>query len=77
MRVDVYIRIVLTVIASALVWLCIVLTPMGTPLRAQDIIQDVRIVGVKHPGYTTPNQFSLGPKESRLNGDWDSLSVTP
>ncbi len=76
MRVDLYTRIVLTVIASALVWLCIVLTPMGTPLRAQANVQDVRIVGVKHPGYATPDQF-LGPKESRLRGDWDALSVTP
>jgi len=77
MRIDLYTRLVLTVIASALVWLCVVLTPMGTPLAAQDSVQDVRIVGVRHPGYSTPNQFSLGPKETRLLGDWDALAVTP
>ena len=48
-----------------------------TLLRAQDRTQDVRIVGVKHPGYSTPSQFSLGPKETRLLGDWDQLAVTP
>ena len=76
MRVDLYTRIVLSVIASALVWLCIVLTPMGTPLRAQNDIQDVRIVGVKHHGYSTPSHLKLGPQESRLLGDWDALTVT-
>jgi hypothetical protein len=35
MTVDRYTKIVLTVIAVALVWLCVVLTPAGTPVSAQ------------------------------------------
>jgi tRNA G37 N-methylase TrmD len=35
MQVDRYTKIMLTVIAAALVWLCVVLTPMGTSLNAQ------------------------------------------
>ena len=35
MRTDRYTKVVLTIIAAALVWLCIVLTPAGTPLSAQ------------------------------------------
>lgn len=76
MRIDLYTRIVLTVIATALVWLCVVLTPVGAPLRAQSDVQDVRIVGVKHPGYSQPDQFGLGRKEPRLLGDWDALTVS-
>jgi len=77
MRIDLYTRIVLTVIATCLIWLCVVLTPVGTSAQAQVGVQDVRIVGVKHPGYSKPDPFALGPRESRLLGDWDALSVTP
>jgi hypothetical protein len=35
MQVDRYTKAILTVIAAALVWLCVVLTPMGTALSAQ------------------------------------------
>ena len=35
MHADRYTKTVLTIIAAALVWLCIVLTPAGTPLSAQ------------------------------------------
>jgi hypothetical protein len=76
MRIDLYTRVVLTVIATCLIWLCVVLTPVGTPLRAQSNVQNVRIVGVKHPGYSKPDHLTLGPQESRLLGDWDALDVT-
>jgi hypothetical protein len=36
MATDRYTKIVLTIIAASLVWLCIVLTPMGTRLIAAD-----------------------------------------
>jgi hypothetical protein len=35
MTIDRYTRAVLTIIAAALVWLCVILTPAGTPLSAQ------------------------------------------
>ncbi len=35
MPTDHYTRLVLSIIAAALVWLCIVLTPLGTPVSAQ------------------------------------------
>jgi len=35
MHVDRYTKTLLTIIAAALVWLCVVLTPAGTPLSAQ------------------------------------------
>ena len=35
MSPDRYTKVVLTIIATALVWLCIVLTPIGTRLEAQ------------------------------------------
>jgi hypothetical protein len=35
MSTDRYTKTILTLIAAALVWLCIVLTPTGTPLSAQ------------------------------------------
>jgi tRNA G37 N-methylase TrmD len=38
MQVDRFTKVVLTVIAAALVWLCIVLTPMGTSLNAQSAV---------------------------------------
>ena len=35
MTIDRYAKTVLTIIAAALVWLCIIHTPIGTPLGAQ------------------------------------------
>lgn len=35
MRIDLYTKAVLTIIAFALVWLCVVLTPIGQPIEAQ------------------------------------------
>ena len=35
MTIDRYTKTVLTIIAAALVWLCIIHTPTGTPLSAQ------------------------------------------
>jgi hypothetical protein len=76
MRIDLYSRIILTVIATCLVWLCIVLTPVGTALTAQGIVQDVRIVGVKHPPIEKVVTSALtGAYTERILGDWDSLPV--
>jgi hypothetical protein len=45
MHVDRYTKTILTIIAAALVWLCIVLTPAGTPVSAQTPAQDaMRVV---------------------------------
>jgi len=35
MRVDNYTKLMLTIIAGTLLWLCAVLTPVGTPVQAQ------------------------------------------
>lgn len=72
MRLDFYTRVVLTVIALCLVWLCIVLTPMGTPLRAQAGIQDVRIVGIKEPPIRRVQRIGEPTRAERV-GDWDAL----
>ena len=72
MRIDLYTRAVLTVIALCLVWLCVVLTPIGTPVRAQGT-QDVRIVGIRHPGYEEPDRFARRGTPRKLLGDWDSV----
>ena len=75
MRIDTYTRVVLTVIAACLMWLCVVGTPVGTPVSAQVGVQDVRIVGVKEPPIQrTPVGFDH-VTEKRL-GDWDTLRTS-
>ena len=72
MRIDFYTRVVLTTIALCLVWLCVVLTPMGTPVSAQPSVQNVRIVGIQAPAVirdTAPD----GSIRQRTAGDWDTL----
>jgi hypothetical protein len=55
MRNDLYLRIVLTVIAAALVYLCVVLTPMPAVSA-----QTPRIVGGRTPGeYTGPAEVVI------------------
>ena len=79
MRTDFYTRLVLTGILLCLMWICVVLTPIGTPLTAQTpapaaaAVQDVRIVGVKQPEMTNPVGSTLGRAAPRPIGDWDSL----
>lgn len=45
MRTDLYTKAVLTLIAGALVYLCVALTPIGTPVSAQAGASHVRITG--------------------------------
>ena len=76
MKTDLYTRAVLTGILICLVWLCVAVTPIGTPLTAQAPqaavpVQDVRIVGVKQPEMTRPAAGSGPPRP--VSGDWDSL----
>ena len=75
MRIDLYARAVLTAIALCLMWLCIILTPIGTPLVAQplDSVQDVRIVGIRHPGYEEPDRFGRRDAPRKLLDSWDSV----
>jgi hypothetical protein len=77
MTTDFYTRLVLTGILLCLVWICVVLTPIGTPLTAQTpaaaAVQDVRIVGVKQPEMSNPVGATLGRSAPRPLGDWDSL----
>ena len=75
MRTDLYIRVVLTTIALCLVWLCVVLTPVGTPVAAQATVQDVRIVGIKEPPTRRVQQVGQPVRDIR-DGDWDSLPTT-
>ena len=75
MRIDLYTRVVLTVIAMCLVWLCVVLTPLGTPVSAQPNVQDVRIVGIKRPDVRRVQELGK-PTREVLAGDWDQLPTT-
>jgi hypothetical protein len=77
MKTDLYTRVVLTGILLSLVWICVVLTPLGTPLTAQAAqaaqpgsVVDVRIVGVRQPELS-PSLLPGGAP--RVLGDWDSL----
>ena len=77
MKTDLYTRVVLTGILLCLAWICVVLTPIGTPLTAQTAqaaqpvpVVDVRIVGVRQPD-TSPSLLPGGAP--RVLGDWDSL----
>jgi hypothetical protein len=75
MKTDLYTRVTLTGILLCLVWLCVVLTPIGTPLTAQALpgalpVQDVRIIGVKQPEMS---QSVSGGAAKPVAGDWDSL----
>ena len=74
MRTDLYTRVVLTGIFFCLVWLCVIFTPIGSPVTAQGNVQDVRIVGIKHPGYEEERRLGR-PISRKLLGDWDSLPV--
>jgi hypothetical protein len=96
MRIDLYTRTVLTVIAACLLWLCVILTPTSTTLSAQTTtpagtvtttqvgappagaqtaasagVQEVIIVGIKHPGYK-PRASALDAPQ--INGSWDPLA---
>jgi len=75
MRIDLYTRAVLTTIALCLVWLCVVLTPIGTPLAAQVGIQDVRIVSIKEPPVRRVTEFGKPIREVR-EFDWDRLPTS-
>ena len=75
MRIDLYTRLVLTTIALCLVWLCVVLTPMGTPVSAQTNVQDVRIVSIKEPAVRRVTEFGKPVREVR-EAEWDQLPTT-
>jgi hypothetical protein len=77
MRIDLYTRVVLTGILLCLVWLCVALTPIGTPAMAQfqpapaaPAIQDVRIVSIRAPGFTT--SLVTGQPTERVDR-WDPI----
>jgi len=84
MRIDFYTRTVLTVIAVCLLWLCVILTPTGTAVSAQTTsggsaqttastpVQEVIIVGIKHPGYKSRASALEAPQ---INGSWDPLAA--
>jgi putative hemolysin len=50
MKVDWYTKTVLTVIAGALLYLCVAMTPVGTPISAQPEAQRVVIAGWENEG---------------------------
>lgn len=45
MRIDLYTKMILTVIAACLVWLCISGTPLAPVVQAQPARQEVVVVG--------------------------------
>ena len=74
MRIDLYSRVVLTGILLCLVWICVVLTPIGTPASAQGQaaappIQDVRIVSIRAPEFGK----SLVTGQAERTDRWDPL----
>ena len=73
MRIDLYTRLVLTTIALCLVWICVVITPMGTPLGAQANVQDVRIVDIKAPAVIRDMAPDGSIIRQRRAGDWDTV----
>ena len=75
MRIDFYTRVVLTTIALCLVWLCVILTPTGSVVSAQVGVQDVRIVGIKEPGFRRVTQIGK-PVQDVREGDWDTLPTS-
>jgi hypothetical protein len=56
MKVDVYTKIVLTGIFGCLLWLCVVLTPIGMPVQAQAAPTPVVLAGFQQGGQVL--QFS-------------------
>ena len=55
MRADLYIRVVLTIVAAALVYLCVIFTPLPTASA-----QTGRVVGARTPGeYTGPAEVVI------------------
>lgn len=50
---DRYTRVVLTVIAACLVYLCLVFSPIGAPLSAQQAVQQQPPAGAVRPGMGT------------------------
>jgi hypothetical protein len=76
MPIDIYTRVVLTGILVCLAWLCVVLTPVGTPALAQaqgqpaPPVQNVRIVSISRP--VSVNLLN----ETVLTDKWDSLPTT-
>jgi hypothetical protein len=65
----------LTTIALCLVWLCVMLTPTGTPLSAQTSVQDVRIVSIKEPAVRRVTELGKPIRELR-EAEWDQLPTT-
>ena len=65
MQIDRYTKTVLTIIAATLVWLCLVLTPTGTPLGAQSAVDTsqppMRVVIAGWEGIGGRVQASAGP----------------
>jgi hypothetical protein len=52
MRIDLYTKVVLTGILGCLVWLCLALTPIGTPVQAQLAPTQVVLTGYQVGGVT-------------------------
>jgi hypothetical protein len=60
MKIDVYTKIVLTGIFGCLLWLCIVLTPIGTPVQAQLGPTQVVVAGFQDGGQVIPFSAKRG-----------------
>lgn len=60
MRIDLYTKTVMTVIAAALLYLCVALTPIGTPVQAQPGVQRVVIAGWEFNQKTVPLSNKTG-----------------
>jgi hypothetical protein len=50
LRIDLYTKLVLTGILGCLIWLCVALTPIGTPVQAQAEPGQVVIAGYQVGG---------------------------
>ena len=70
MRIDLYTRTVLTVIAACLLWLCVILTPTSTTLSAQTTTPSGTVTTTQVGATTSaaPTAASAGVQEEIIVG---------
>lgn len=77
MRIDLYTKVVLTGILGCLLWLCVALTPVGTPLHAQLGPTQVVLAGYQAGGGTRSLEGGLPVAVVGGQGSASSAPVTP
>lgn len=78
MKTDAYTKIVLTIIAICLIWLCAGSDRLFTAVHAESPLQEVIIAGVKGPAglpvsIQSPTSLPVSIQEINVVNPWDSL----